>query len=142
MVTKEVRISSEPMAPESDAQFVRDGLNLYNVGRTEYSEWRPVKLFLRDETGLIRGGLLGDAWGGWLHVTFLWIEQSLRGKGYGRLLMEAAEAEARDWGCRYAHLDSHSFQAPEFYARLGYEEFGRLKDSPLGHEQVFMWKRL
>jgi len=33
-------ISSEPMAAEGDAQFVRDGLSLYNVARTGYDYWR------------------------------------------------------------------------------------------------------
>jgi hypothetical protein len=72
---EDVRISSEPMAPESDAEYVRNGLALYNVGRTGHDSWRPVKLFVRDGTGLIRGGLLGDIWGGWLHVTILWLEE-------------------------------------------------------------------
>jgi len=138
----EIRISSEPMAPDSDAQHVRDGLALYNVARTGQDRWRPVKLFVRDGTGFIRGGLLGDIWGGWLHVTTLWLEEPLRGSGLGRRLMAMAEDEARDAGCRYVHLDSHSFQAPEFYKKLAYEEFGRLKDAPLGHEQLFLWKRL
>ena len=138
----DLRISSEPMAPESDAQFVRDGLSLYNVARTGYDHWRPLKLFIRDETGLIRGGLLGHIWGGWLHITDLWLDEGARGGGLGRKLMKTAEAEARADGCRYVHLDSHSFQAPDLYKKLGYEEFGRLNDSPLGHEQVFLWKRL
>jgi len=138
----DLHISSEPMAQESDAQFVRDGLCLYNVARTGYDHWRPLKLFVRDATGLIRGGLLGHIWGGWLHITDLWLEESARGAGLGRSLIETAETEARADGCRYVHLDSHTFQAPEFYKKLGYEEFGRLKDSPLGHEQVFLWKRL
>ena len=56
--------------------------------------------------------------------------------------MATAEAEARTDGCRFVHLDSHTFQAPEFYKKLGYQEFGRLEDSPLGHEQVFLWKRI
>jgi GNAT superfamily N-acetyltransferase len=139
---EEVRISSEPMASDADSQHVHDGLSLYNVGRTGQDFWRPVKLFVRDSTGLIRGGLLGDIWGGWLEVKILWLEESLRGTGLGRRLIEAAEAEARAAGCRYARLDSHSFQAPDFYRKLGYEEFARLKDSPLGHEQIFLWKRL
>ena len=138
----DVRISSEPMAPDTDVQHVRDGLALYNVGRTGQDYWRPVKLFVRDETGLIRGGLTGDIWGGWLHIHILWLDESLRGAGLGRRLMEAAEAEARNAGCPYAHLDTHSFQATDFYKKLGYEEFGRLKNSPLGHEQLFLWKCL
>jgi GNAT superfamily N-acetyltransferase len=139
---EDVRISSEPMTGVADEQHVRDGLALYNVGRTGQDYWRPVKLFVRDSTGLIRGGLLGDIWGGWLEVKILWLEESLRGAGLGRRLIETAEAEARAAGCRYARLDSHSFQAPDFYRKLGYEEFARLKDSPIGHEQVFLYKRL
>jgi ribosomal protein S18 acetylase RimI-like enzyme len=130
------------MAAAADTERVIEGLNLYNVAQTGQDHWRYVKLFVRDGQGLIRGGLIGHIWGGWLHITDLWLEESLRGSGLGRSLMETAETEARDEGCRYVHLDSHSFQAPDFYKKLGYEEFGRLRDSPLGHEQVFLWKRL
>ena len=139
---RHVKISSEPMASDADTERVSEGLGLFNVARTGQDHWRYVKLFVRDQTGLIRGGLLGEIWGGWLHITDLWIEESRRGSGLGRSLMEAGEQEARDEGCRYVHLDSHSFQAPDFYKKLGYEEFGRLADSPLGYEQVFLWKRL
>jgi GNAT superfamily N-acetyltransferase len=83
---------------------------MYNVARTGQDYWRYVRLFVRDEKGLIRGGLLGAIWGGWLHVTDLWLEESLRGSGLGRSLIAMAEDEARDEGCRYVHLDSHSFQ--------------------------------
>jgi ribosomal protein S18 acetylase RimI-like enzyme len=141
-MTRSVRISSEPMASDADTERVEEGLSLFNVARTGHDYWRHVKLFARDDNGLIRGGLLGHIWGGWLHITDLWLEEALRGGGLGRELMEMAEQEARDEGCRYVHLDSHSFQAPEFYKKIGYEEFGRLKDSPIGHEQVFLWKRL
>src|SRR2546426_7391883 len=122
-----LRLSAEPVAPESDAQFVRDGLSLYHVARAGYDHWRPLKLFVRDATGLIRGGLLGHIWDGWLHITDLWLEESARGAGLGRRLIETAETEARADGCRYVHLDSK---------RLGDEELGRLSHSTLGHEQI------
>lgn len=67
------------MAPDSDDQFVREGLYFYNIARTGLESWRPVKLFVREDTGLIRGGLLGDIWGGWLEIKILWVEESLRG---------------------------------------------------------------
>jgi GNAT superfamily N-acetyltransferase len=139
---EEVRISSEPMAPETDDEFVRHGLYLYNVGKTGIETWRPVKIFVREPNGLIRGGLLGEVWGGWLEIKILWVAESLRGSGIGKRLMEAAEGEGRSAGCRYARLDSHSFQAPDFYRKLGYEEFAHLKDSPEGYEQFFLWKKL
>lgn len=112
------------------------------MGKTGHDYWRPVRVFVRDRSGHIRGGLTGDIWGGWLHVSILWAEGPLRGTGLGQQLMAAAEAEAREVGARYVHLDSHSFQAPGFYEKLGYTEFGRLEDAPLGHTQHFLWKRL
>src|SRR5438876_9131937 len=87
-------------------------------------------------------GRLGHIWGGWHHLTDLWLDEGARGEGLGRKLVETAEAEARADGCRYVHLDSHSFQAPDFYKKLGYEEFSRLSESPLGQDQVFLWKSL
>src|SRR5207249_10685642 len=95
----DLRISSEPMAPESDDQSVRDGRSLYNVARTGYDHWRPLKLFVRDATGLIRGGLLGHIWGAWLHITDLSLVESARGAGLCRSLIETAETEARADGC-------------------------------------------
>jgi N-acetylglutamate synthase-like GNAT family acetyltransferase len=118
-------------------------LGLFNVGKTGSDTYHELALFLRDSNNRIRGGVLGDAWGGWLHVHILWIEEDLRGSGKGIELMLAVEAEARDLGCRYSHLDSHSFQAPDFYKqKLGYEEFGVLEEAPIGHKQHFMRKRL
>ena len=56
--------------------------------------------------------------------------------------MQTAEAEARNRGVRNVYLDSFSFQAPTFYAKLGYREFGRLKEFPAGHDRVWMTKAL
>jgi N-acetylglutamate synthase-like GNAT family acetyltransferase len=117
-------------------------LGLFNVGRTGFDTYHELSIFLRDSSNRIRGGVLGDIWGGWLHVHILWVEDTIRGSGKGLELMQAAEEEARELGCRYAHLDSHSFQAPDFYKKLGYQEFGVLDDAPIGHKQHFMWKRL
>jgi hypothetical protein len=39
-------------------------------------------------------------------------------------------------------LDSFSFQAPGFYRRLGYAEFGVVEDYPPGHTRHFLKKRL
>jgi GNAT superfamily N-acetyltransferase len=142
MSEDQLRLSSEPNASREDKDRVREMLGLFNVGRTGFDSYHELSIFLRDGQDRIRGGILGDIWGGWLHVSILWVEKEFRGSGHGVALMRAAEDEAKRLGCRYVHLDSLSFQAPAFYEKLGYVEFGRLKDAPIGYEQVFLWKQL
>ena len=136
-----MRISVEPHASEEDKRVVRERVDLYNIARTGLDEYHEVSIFLRGDLGEIRGGLLGLVWGGWLHVQYLWVEEALRGSGQGRALLEAAEAFARERGCTHAHVESHSFQAPEFYEKHGYERFGEIA-KPSGHGEVFLRKRL
>jgi GNAT superfamily N-acetyltransferase len=76
-----------------------------------------------------------------LFIRYLWVSDSLRGRGIGRELMAGAEAHALERGCHSAWLDTFSFQAPGFYPRLGYTVFGEL-DYPPGHKRIFLQKRL
>jgi predicted N-acetyltransferase YhbS len=117
------------------------GLRAYNVAAVGKPEHRPLTLTIR-ERGKIVGGLVGETYFGWMFVGLLWVSEKHRGKGCGSSLIQAAEAEARNRGVRNVYLDSFSFQAPTFYAKLGYQEFGRLKEFPPGHDRVWMTKAL
>jgi GNAT superfamily N-acetyltransferase len=138
----ELRISVEPHAPESLREHVRDHLDTFNVAATGLSEYHSVSVFLRDDHDEVLGGCLGAIWGGWLSINFLWVAESLRRRGYGRQLLAAAERYAIERGCTRAWLTTFSFQAPEYYPKLGYESFAVLEDHPLGHRHHFLQKRL
>jgi hypothetical protein len=56
--------------------------------------------------------------------------------------MASAKAAARELHWKAAYLDTFTFQAPKFYQRLGYREFGRLDDFPPGHARIWFWKPL
>ena len=99
---------------------------------TGISAWYPVHLFLKNDRGEMLGGLLGQAWGGWLYISYLWVDEAVRGKGWATQLMDQAEAYARERGCHSVELDTHSFQARPFYERRGYEVFGQLEDFLIG----------
>jgi predicted N-acetyltransferase YhbS len=117
------------------------GLRAYNVAAAGKFDHRPLTLTIR-QRGKIVAGLAAETFFGWMFVSLLWVSERHRGSGWGSSLMQAAEAEARKRGVRNVYLDSFSFQAPEFYAKLGYREFGRLKDFPAGHDRVWMTKAL
>jgi ribosomal protein S18 acetylase RimI-like enzyme len=137
-----IRLSSEPDASRGDIDGVLDRINAWNVEVTGIRDFHQVAIFLRDAGGAIRGGITGGVWAGWLHVVALWVDEDLRGRGFGRRLVEAAEAEARAVGAHSAFLEKHSFQAPDLYERLGYEPIAELEDYPPGGSQLIMRKRL
>jgi len=137
-----LQISSEPNANPEDVASIELGLDQFNLTASTIRDYRPVAMFLRDASGAIQGGLIGNTWGGWLHIKSLWITERLRHQGYGSRLLRAAEQEAKAAGCRGAFLDTFSFQARPFYERHGYQCFGELRDHPLGHSHYFMRKAL
>jgi len=101
-----------------------------------------VLVLQHPDTATVIGGLW--AWTAFTqaHIELLFVPEELRGAGLGRRLMQQAEAEAIRRGCRHVWLDTYSFQAPGFYERLGYAEFGRIPDCIPGHDRVFLRKAL
>jgi GNAT superfamily N-acetyltransferase len=104
--------------------------------------WFAANFFLRDEDGEILGGALGNTWGLWLYVSDVWVDPSLRGKGYATKLMTAIEQMAIQRGCLNSYLDTFSFQARPLYEKLGYKVFGTLENHPKGHSHYFLKKTL
>ena len=121
---------------------VRAGLMAYNDAAVGAADIQRVALYLRDATGAVRGGLVGYFAWRWLMVDLLWVDESARGQGYGRALLERAESVARDSGCVAARLDTYEFQARPFYERQGYEVFGVLEGYPANTRTYYMKKAL
>lgn len=140
-MSDDLKITFEPY-DETAKQFVTDGIASYNIAVTGLEAWYPVAYFLKTDDGEILGGLHGGIWGRWLYIRILWIAEPARGKGYGRKLVETAEAYAVKRGCTGVHLETFSFQARPLYEKLGYELFGEIKDYPPGHSFFFMRKSL
>ena len=80
---------------------------------------------MREADGTIAAGLHGWTWG-----------------GTGSRLLVAAETEAVRRGCHQMHLDTHSYQAPAFYRRLGYDVIGELPGWPGNDTRIFLRKTL
>lgn len=135
-------ITSEPDAPRADRAHIADSLDEYNMRVTGDRNYSAVNIMLRDDSGAVRGGLLADIWGGWMHIRFIWVDEALRGQGYGGQLVTAAEEEARAKGIRNAYLETFSFQARPFYEGMGYAVFGELQDFPPGQNYYFLRKAL
>ena len=78
----------------------------------------------------------------WICIWFLFVGEAFRGQGLGSRLLEAAENEARQRGCKYAFVDTFSFQAPAFYEKHGYREVFTLEDYPYTEKRHYYTKAL
>jgi ribosomal protein S18 acetylase RimI-like enzyme len=133
----------ERVAPDDVAvATVERELRAFNEAAVGPYSYEPLALVLRDTAGVICGGFLGYAGLGWLNVSTLWVAPALRGRGYGRALLEAGEALGRERGCAHAFLFTYSFQAPGFYQAAGYSQFAMLEDFPPGARRLFFRKHL
>ncbi|MFF2215275.1 GNAT family N-acetyltransferase [Streptomyces antibioticus] len=103
----------------------------------------PLHVWASDAGGALAGGLVGHTWAGWLHVTYLWVDERHRGTGLGaRLLAEAERVAREDRDCRHARLETWDFQAPGFYRKQGYEVACVIEDYPPGLTEYTLTKRL
>jgi GNAT superfamily N-acetyltransferase len=128
---------------EQDIQVLRDGLETFNRASAFGGDRVkiPVAVWMRRDAQVL-GGAYGDTHYGWLYLSLLWVHEDFRGHGWGRRILEGFEAEGATRGCHAAWVDTYEFQAPDFYERLGYREFGRLDEFPPGSARLFCWKSL
>jgi RimJ/RimL family protein N-acetyltransferase len=117
-------------------------LTAFNAAAVGVDDGTELAVFERDELGRIAGGAAGVAWAGGAELWLLWVREDLRGSGRGKRLVTAFEDAARARGAKRNFLSSHTFQAPDFYRRLGYVETGRRDGWPDGHGDVLLEKDL
>jgi len=128
---------------DDDLRRIRESLFAFNIGAAGDSNYEPLNLILRDAHGKAAGGLIASSSWGWLQVSFLWVDESVQRKGFGRQLLLTAEKVAARRNCRHSSLETFSFQRSLlFYERLGYVQFGVLEDCPTGHRKYFLRKQL
>ena len=128
-------------APDIEA-FLAERIYEHNAAVTGYHDGESFTAVRRGESGHLEAGVSGYTWGGCCYVAYLWVSQVLRGRGIGSELLRAVEDHAVQKRCHVVIVSSHSFQAPEFYARRGYEQIARIADHPVGHANIFFAKRL
>ena len=131
------------LAPRpEDIDQVRAGLMAFNESAVGPVTITRLALYVRDGDGTIRGGLVGFLAWEWLSIDLLWVDEPLRGLGYGGALLAEAESVGREAGCVAVRLDTYEFQARPFYERHGYTVYGELEGYPAGTRTYLLTKSL
>jgi len=124
-------------------QRLNDELDRFNDAATP-DVASAVELTVKvEQNGELIAGASGWTWGQAAGIGMTWVHEDERGTGLGAALLAAFEEEAVRRGCTHAFVTSFTFQAPEFYKRLGYEEIFRWESVPTpGRDDVHMRKQL
>jgi ribosomal protein S18 acetylase RimI-like enzyme len=133
-------VETEPSS--ATIRFLEERLYEFNVQATGFADGEAFGIFLRGGDGAVVGGAEGWTWGGTCYVRHLYLPAALRGRGQGTRLMQRVEQEARARRCDQIVLETHDFQAPDFYRRLGFELIGTIEGYPRGHQRHTFAKKL
>ncbi|MFW9778986.1 MAG: GNAT family N-acetyltransferase [Candidatus Heimdallarchaeota archaeon] len=118
-------ISENPS--DAEMKIVQKGLEDHNK-RQPYGELAiptpDISLVLKNHDGIIIGGVITSMLTGVMHLEVLWVEESYRNQGFGKALVLEAERIGKEKGYSASQTWTFSFQAPEFYQRIGYKIVG------------------
>ncbi|GIU13338.1 N-acetyltransferase [Shewanella sp. c952] len=117
------------------------GLRQHRNEKIGDEDTQPLSVVARDDAGKIIGGVTGRSIYKNFLIEVVWVDKAARGSGLGRQLMLQAEEQAKQRGCLAAQLDTLSFQAPQFYQKLGFEVVGTVPEFAGSPARYFMLKR-
>ncbi|MGW6281418.1 GNAT family N-acetyltransferase [Kribbella sp. NPDC055071] len=137
-MTIDVVLTDEPS--DADVAVISAGLDEFNLTAAGIQDRQSLAVLVKEGDRTV-GGLSGRTSLGLWFVDLLYLPDSLRGSGLGSRVLEQAETEARRRGCVSGFVFTIDFQAPDFYARHGWKEFGRIP-SRGGISRVFFQKSL
>ncbi|MEQ9309471.1 MAG: GNAT family N-acetyltransferase [Balneolaceae bacterium] len=123
-----------------DIMELRLKLRSYNNQFTKPFERTSIMIQIRDEDGELLGGVYGTISWEWLHIDLLWVDERLRESGSGTKLIKQIEEQAREKGVHRFRLSTTSFQALDFYKKMGYKICGEIEDLPPGYTNYFLIK--
>ena len=127
---------------EKEIEYVRASLTAFNDNIVGADNHTPLNLVEYDESGNVIAELLGGTYWGWMYVDILWVDEKYRRQGIGSRLLRTAEKEALRRGCHHVHLETMSWQAPDFYKKHGYSLICILPDIPVGNQKYLLMKKL
>jgi ribosomal protein S18 acetylase RimI-like enzyme len=120
------RLLAEHGLPEAELNLLEDRLNSDNRRATDRDDDRALTYVIRDETSAAIGIASGYSWAGIAELNLMWVDESCRGRGHGKDLLDAFVAGAASRGARRVWVSTHDFQAPGLYEKAGFRRIAEL----------------
>jgi GNAT superfamily N-acetyltransferase len=133
--------SRHDLSPD-EIDAIEDHLYRHNSGATGQDDAQGLGFVMRDEAGQMIAAAAGYSWARTAELKQMWVAEAHRGRGHARALLDAFIDEARRRGVRRIWVQSHDFQAPAFYEKVGFARMAEFPGWPDGHSNVILCKTL
>jgi len=132
----------EPVLPAqlSDTEELTTKLRHYNYQHAGDNSPQAIGCFIRDLQQELIGGIFAQLSWGWCSIELLWVNQDYRGHQLATQLVKDIEQYAVGEGINFFKVETASFQALEFYKKLGFEHYATLDNFPIGHKNHLLKK--
>ena len=130
---------------KKDKQYIDDELYKFNLKHFPVDlggRYEEISLFLKDDNGIVRGGILAEMCWNWLEIHTFMIDEDIRKSGFGTKLLLELEKIALEKECDFIKVDTLSFQALGFYEKNGYQVFGSLDNVGRDYKHYYLKKDL
>lgn len=127
-----------------DKKVIRAGMLAYHAsqGHIRKEKDETISVIIKNQENKTVGGIVVSFRWGAMHIETLWIDKTIRNKGWGKKLIETVEKEAIKRKCHLSYTDTYTWQVPKFYEKLGYSVYGKLNDFPKENSLTYYAKRL
>lgn len=133
-----IEITEQPFS-EGLKKQIFDGFSSHALATIGHDEKFDSLAFVAMDGNAVIGSVVVESFWGALHIKLMYVEEAYRNKGVGRRLMERALAYGVKKGCPFAFVETMSFQALDFYRKVGFQlEFTR---SGYSHGTSFHYMR-
>jgi GNAT superfamily N-acetyltransferase len=128
---------------QAEVSSIYEGLREFNLPHLPGLYELEFGVFIRNDELQIIGGAIGNIILSVMHIKYLWLTKAIRGQGIGSNIIATLEANAKSRGLKSITLDTYSFQAPDFYTKMGFLEVGKFENYPCtGIDKLFFQKNL
>lgn len=104
-------------------------------------ETKKIMFAALDEDKFV-GGVQGSVTEDSMYISRLAVDESYRGNGIGKKLMDKIEEKAKEQNVYSINLGTLEFQARKFYEKLGYKVVFIKENDPRGYKSYSMVKKL
>ena len=138
----ELKVCVEDAPQKVDVDYLDQSMRRFNELFLGPLDPKVLAVFLRGQDNKILGGAYAFTCMEWLSINNLWIQEGMRGKGYGSRILVALETQAAARGCHSALVETYEFQALGFYQKRGYEIICELENDPEPYQRYYLKKKL